>query len=91
MADARRPLQAADLLDADCPLHGPFLKWCVARVEKQSARCGAVVRGDRTNTQADASEPTKRKARKFLAEYPQFREVVVPLDGKGNPILKEAA
>lgn len=55
---------AAELLDANHPLHATFRKWVAAR---EAGSAGAVVKAGRNREVRPTGELTKRQARKFLA------------------------
>jgi len=77
-APTHRPLVARDLCDPSHPLFATFAAWCRKREPVQGAGhlVGGGAYGGKT---ADAAAPSARKARKFLAVYPQYREVLVAI------------
>ena len=63
-------MKAAELLKTDHPLHRAFKSW----VKKRAALHG----GGEPDTHAKPGplELTRRKARRFLSQYPQYRQGV---------------
>jgi hypothetical protein len=66
-APTHRGLVARDLLDGSVagPIHQRFVEWCKDREAVQGTGC--VVKGETLNDNADPSQVSIRKARKFLA------------------------
>jgi len=62
-------LIAAELLFSSHPLNKSFRKWVEDRAKKQGIEGEAHIDG-----QAGALQLTRRKARKFLTQYPQYRQ-----------------
>lgn len=61
-----RPLGPADIIAANHPLRGPLVAWLQAKGQKLGQDLPV----------------TKRQARKFLAAYPQYRAIMVPVEDK---------
>ena len=62
----QRPLGPADIIAAGHPLRGPLVAWLLAKGQKLGQDLPL----------------TKRQARKFLAAYPQYRAIMVPVEDK---------
>lgn len=69
---SKKTLVAADLLKADHPLRPAFGKW----IKKRAALLGLQGEPD-THNLPGPLQLTRRKARRFLTQFPQYRKGIV--------------